>query len=107
MKLIVTTLMVGLLTATTVSAKGKNSSLEQAVEDEIRDALDLDDGKNKGKGKPHNPGEHGRDNAADKQRDNPGKGSKGGDSWEDEIRDEIFGDDDDKDKGGKNKSKKK
>ena len=60
-----------------------------------------------GKGKPDNPGEHGRDNAAQKQRENPGKGSKGGDSWEDSIKDEFDEKDKDKDKDKNRKNKEK
>lgn len=82
-------------------AKDKESSIERAIKDELRDEI-YDDNNQKGKGKPDNPGQHGRDNAAQKQRENSGKGSKGADSWEDIIRDEI--DDDDK---GKNKNKNK
>lgn len=50
----------------------------------------------KGQGRPENPGEQGRENAAQKQQENPGKGSKGGDtdkSWLEEIRDDIDGED--------------
>ena len=43
-------------------AKDKDSTLERAIKDEI-----FDDGKQKGKGRPDNPGQHGRDNAAQKQ----------------------------------------
>jgi len=42
--------------------------------------------KQKSKGRPDNPGQHGRENAAAKQRENPGKGSKGDESWEDTAR---------------------
>jgi hypothetical protein len=52
------------------------------------------------------PGQHGRDNAAEKQRNNPGKGSKGADDdslW-DEINDEV---DDDGKMYKKNKNGKK
>lgn len=89
-------------------SKDKSSSIEDAIRDEVSDELDYD--KKKGKGRPDNPGEHGRDNAEQKQRDNPGKGSKDDNSWEDEIR-EKFEDDEDKndknDKGDKNKAKDK
>ena len=81
-------------------AKDKDSSLEKAIEDVFSD----DDHPGKGKGRPDNPGEHGRDNAADKQSRGHGNGSKKEDSWEDRIRDEFDDDDDDK---GKTKSKKK
>ena len=93
-------LIAALFVAGPAYAKGKNSSME----DRVRDEFHNDD--HKGKGKPDNPGEHGRDNAAQKQRENPGKGSKGGDSWEDSIRDESGDKDKDKDKD-KNKNKKK
>jgi hypothetical protein len=85
--------------------KDKDSSLEREIKDEIRDEIYGDD-KQKGKGRPDNPGEHGRDNAAQKQSENPGKGSKANDSWEDVIRDEIDDKDKDKDKskGKKNKN---
>jgi len=89
--------------STVALAKGKNDSIEDVIRDEIRDELDLDD-KQTGPGRPDNPGEHGRDNAAEKQRQNPGKGSKGDDDWEDRLRDAI--DDDDKETG-KDKSKNK
>jgi hypothetical protein len=87
-------------------AKDKESSIEGAIREEIRDEIDDDDyrGNNKGKSRPDSPGEHGRENAAQKQRANPGQGSKGGDSWEDVIRDEF---EDDDDKGGNNKNKNK
>ena len=42
--------------------------------------------KQKSKGRPDNPGQHGRENAAAKQRENPGKGSKGDESWQDTAR---------------------
>ena len=88
-------------------AEGKHDSIEDAM----RDELGLED-KQTGPGRPDNPGEHGRDNAAEKQRQNSGKGSKGEESWEDRLRDEIDDDDKDKDKdekkdkneNGKNKS---
>jgi len=86
-------------------AQGKNDGIEDAVRDDIRDELGLDD-KQTGPGRPDNPGEHGRDNAAEKQRQNPGKGSKGEQSWEDRLRDEIDDDHKDKDKD-KDKDKKK
>jgi hypothetical protein len=79
-------------------AKDKDSSLEKVIEDVFSD----DDHPGKGEGRPDNPGEHGRENAADKQSRGHGNGSKKEDSWEDRIRDEF--DDDDK---GKSKSKKK
>ena len=61
-----------------------------------------------GPGRPDDPGAHGRENAAQKQRDNPGKGSKGGDDdWEDRIRDAIDDDDDDRKDNDKHKDKKK
>lgn len=81
-------------------AKDKDSSVEEAIEDMVSE----DDHPGKGKGRPDNPGEHGRDNAAEKQSRGQGKGSKSEDSWEDKLRDEI--EDDDKGKGGKkNKGK--
>lgn len=63
--------------------------------DDIKDAVEDDD----------RPGQHGRDNAENAKKGNPGKGSKKDDDsvW-DKIGDEI--DDDDK-KGGKNKNKSK
>ena len=87
-------------------AKDKGSSVEDAIREEIRDEIgDVDHGDNsKGKGRPDNPGEHGRENAAQKQRVNPGQGSKGGDSREDLMRYEFEHDDE---KGGKNKNKNK
>ena len=49
-------------------AKDKGSSVEDAIREEIRDEIgDVDHGDNsKGKGRPDNPGEHGRENAAQK-----------------------------------------
>ena len=82
-------------------AKDKESSLEKAIKDEIRG----DDHSEKGKGRPDNPGEHGRDNAAENQSRGHGNGSKKEYSWEDRIKDE-FEDDDDKDKGKKKKKNK-
>ena len=86
----------------------KNTSIEDVIRDGIRDSKDGDDKQTgKGQGRPDNPGEHGRDNAAQKQRENSGKGSKGGDSWEDQIRNAIEDDDKDKKKDkGKGKNKK-
>ncbi len=100
-----------------VQAKDKSSSIEDAIRDEIREEAGLDN-KQTGPGRPDDPGAHGRENAAEKQRQNPGKGSKGDDDWEDRVRDAIDDDDDrndkdrdahknkhkDKHKGGKNKS---
>ena len=84
----------------------KNTSIEDVIRDGIRDSKDGDDKQTgKGQGRPDNPGEHGRDNAAKKQKESSGKGSKGGDSWEDQIRNAI--DDDDKDDKDKNKKKDK
>jgi hypothetical protein len=89
-----------LLLAFTISspafAKDKESSVEKATKDEVRG----DDYSKKGKGRPNNPGEHGRENAADKQSRGQGNGSKKEESWEDRIRDEI-------DDGGKGKGNKK
>ena len=58
-----------------LQAKKNNDSVEDVIRDVIRDEID-DDNDHKGKGRPYNPGEHGRDNARDKQCQNPGKGSK-------------------------------
>ncbi len=87
-------------------AKDKSNSIEDAIRDEIREEVGLDD-KQTGPGRPDDPGAHGRENAAEKQRQNPGKGSKGDEDWEDRLRDE-FDDDDHKDKDkDKDKDKKK
>jgi hypothetical protein len=83
-------------------AKDKDSALERAIKDEI-----FDDDKQKGKGRPDNPGEHGRDNAAQKQATNPGKGGGKNSSLESAILDEILDDDDDRGDKGKDKKKKK
>ncbi len=89
-------------TSTPLYAKDKNTSLE----DVIRDAIDDDDHPGNGKGRPDNPGEHGRENAEDKQSRGHGNGSKKEDSWEDRIRDEI--EDEEKDhKKDKDKNKNK
>lgn len=61
--------------------------------------------KQKSKGRPDNPGQHGRENAAAKQRENPGKGSKGGESWEDTARGAL--DKDEKKQKDKKKDKEK
>lgn len=84
----------------TLYAKDKSDRIEDAIRDEIRDELGYDDKKGKNKG---NPGAHGRENAREKQCDNPGKGSKCDGDLLDDLRDE-FDDDDDK---GKNKNKNK
>ena len=91
-------------------AKDKDSFLEGVIKDSVNE----EGHSGKGKGRPNNPGEHGRENAADKQSRGQGNGSKKEDSWEDRVRDEIDGDDkgryDKKDDGkdkGKNKNKKK
>ena len=84
-------------------AKDEGSSLESAVKGAFGRDNDSD------KGKPDNPGEHGRENAAEKQSRDHGAGGKNEDSWEDKIRDE-FKDDSSKDKGkdkGKDKNKNK
>ena len=94
-------LIAALVIAGPAYADDKDSSLE----DRIRNEYGNDD--HKGKGRPDNPGEHGRDNAAQKQRENPGNGSKGGDSWEDSIRDKYDDKDKDKDKDKKHKQKNK
>lgn len=83
------------------SAKDKGSSLERAIKDEIYG----DDHSGKGKGRPDNPGEHGRDNAADKQSRGQGNGSKKEETWEDRVRGEI--DYDEKGKGNKKEKGKK
>ena len=65
-------LLVAFIASPSVFAKEKDSSLEKAIKDEIRG----DDHSGKGKGRPDNPGEHGRENAAEKQSQSHGKGSK-------------------------------
>ena len=65
-------------------SKDKSSSIEDAIRDEIREEAGLDD-KQTGPGRPDDPGAHGRENAAEKQRQNPGKGSKGEEDWEDRL----------------------
>lgn len=82
-----------------VYSKDKDTSLEGVIEDVFKD----DDHPGKGHGRPDNPGEHGRENAADKQSRGHGKGSKGDDSWVDQVKDHV--EDDDKGKGNKNKKK--
>jgi hypothetical protein len=99
-------LLAAFATSSPLYAKDKDSSLEGV----IKDAINEDDHQGKGKGRPDNPGEHGRENAADKQSRGQGNGSKKEESWEDRVRDEIDGDDKHgkKDKGkdkGKNKKK--
>lgn len=86
--------------------QGKNSRLEDAIIDEV---FDVDDKGKKGKGKPDNPGAHGRANAEYKKATNPGKGGGKNSSLEGGLLGELLEDDDDdrgsdKDKG-KNKKK--
>jgi hypothetical protein len=70
---------------------------DNSLWDDIKDEISDDD----------SPGQHGRDNAAKKQRDNPGKGSKGDeDSLWDKIGDDVDGDDDKKNKKNKKNKKK-
>lgn len=89
-------------------ARDKSSSIEDVVRDEIADKVSAEDEKNnRGKGRPDNPGEHGRENAAQKQAANKGKGSANHDQG---ILGDILEDDDaqKKDKGkdkGKNNKK--
>ena len=84
-------------------SRDKDSSLERAIDGVFSD----NDHSGKGKGRPDNPGEHGRENAADKQSGGHGNSSKKEDSWEDKIRDELEDDDEGKDKGkGKKKNRK-
>lgn len=86
-----------------VFSKDKNSSLGDIIDDVLDDD---NDHPGQGKGRPDNPGEHGRDNAAEKQSRGHGKGSKGDESWIDKIEDEL--EDDDKGKSNKkDKGKKK
>ena len=99
-KLILLPLLLAFAFSSSLYAKDKDSSLEKAVKDVFSD----DDSPGKGKGPSDNPGEHGRDNAAEKQSRGHGNGSKQEGSWEDKIRDE-FESGDDKHKG-KNKNKK-
>jgi hypothetical protein len=90
-------LIAGLVATTPAYAKpDKGANSESAGKGE------LNVGHQQGKGQPDNPGEHGRENAAQKQRENPGKGSKGGDS-----RDDLSDKDKDKDKDKGNEEKQK
>ncbi len=87
--------------------KDKNSELEKAIRDEI-----FDDGKEGGKGKngkgrPDNPGAHGRANAEYKKATNPGKGGGKNSSWEDALGDILDDDDDEKGDRGNDKDKDK
>jgi len=100
-RLIKLVLLLLLVSSVPAHAKDKQSSVEKSIRDEL--SYDRD---SKGTGRPDNPGEHGRRNAAHKQSQSSGKGSKKNDSWEDVIQDE-------RDRGGKgngqkpNKSKQK
>ena len=99
-------LLVAFTASSPLLAKDKDSSLEKAIKEEFDD----DDHPGKGKGRPDNPGEHGRENAAEKQSRGHGNGSKKEASVEDEIRKEFEDDDkyNSKKKGkDKNKDKKK
>ena len=102
--LIITALCSVLFTPSALTKDHKNDSLEDAVRDEIRDAVYGDDHR-QGKGRPDNPGEHGRENAEDKQRKNKGKSKGAGnhDSLEDRILEEF----EDSDDHGKKKKKNK
>ena len=99
-------LLIAIVTSAPLYAKDKNSSTEDAIRDEIRDSI-YDEGKKnkKGHARTDNPGEHCSDKAAQKQRENPGKGSKGDDTWEDRLHDAV--DDDDKHDKDKDKDKDK
>lgn len=97
MKILTNLLLLILMLSGPVYAKDNQSSLEKALQDEISG--------DSNKGKPDNPGEHGRDNAAKKQRENPGHGSKGDDSWESAISD-AFDDEDKNDNKNKGKNAK-
>jgi len=84
-------------------ARDKDSTLEGIIKDEV-----MHDEKSKGKGRPNNPGEHGRDNAAAKQAVNPGKGSSNHSSSMESVIDDVFGEDDDREwKDNDEKEKKK
>jgi hypothetical protein len=64
--------------------------------------------KQKSKGRPDNPGQHGRENAAAKQNASPGKGSKSDDSWEDTAHGVGGNDDEDgKQRGDRDKDQDK
>lgn len=88
MKKMISSFFVSLLLASSVIA-------DDALDD-IKKAMDND----------NRPGQHGRDNAAEAQKNNPGKGNKHDDGslW-DKIEGEID-EDDKKNKGNKNKGNK-
>jgi hypothetical protein len=67
-----------LLVPVVALSQGNPSSAEGATREEARENAGLD-GKQTGPGRPDDPGAHGRENAAQKQEQNPGRGSKGGD----------------------------
>jgi len=86
------------LTLLPTLALAKDSTLEGIIKDEV-----MHDEKSKGKGRPDNPGEHGRDNAAAKQAGNPGKGSSNHSSSGESVIDKVLGEDDDREKKDKKK----
>lgn len=95
-------------------SKDKPSSKGDALREEAQDRAGLDD-KQTGPGRPDDPGAHGRENAAQKQAQNPGKGSKGDDQRlrydiEDDRKDREKDKDKDRDmdeQGEKRKQKEK
>lgn len=72
MKFVGLLLLVAFSFSSPTYAKGKESSQGNADRDEVRDEKHV----GKGKGRPDNPGEHGRENAAEKQSRGHGNGSK-------------------------------
>ena len=102
MKFIIALILSIASSLTLAQGKNKDSSLERAIRDEVADELSGD--KQKGHGKPSNPGAHGRANAASKAG---GGGNQGNDSLLGDIIDEIEEDDREDEwedrKGGKNK----
>ena len=105
MKKLVILLLALSVSSVIAQGKGKDSQLERAVNDEVRDELlDIDDRDNRGSGKPNNPGAKGRANAEYKKATNPGQGGGKGSSLEGALLDEILDDDD---QGGKKDGNKK
>lgn len=101
MKFIGLLLLVAFAFSSPTYAKGKESSQANANRDEVRDV----ERTGKGKGRPDNPGEHGRENAAEKQSRGHGNGSKKDDAEGDKPLHELDGEE--KAEGKKQKKDKK
>ncbi len=107
MKTLLVLILASALFASMAYGKSNSSKLEKAIIDEV---FDNDDKGKNGKGKPNNPGAHGRANAEYKKATNPGQGGGKDSSLGGALLGEILDDDDDdrgQDKGKNNKKGKK